>query len=400
MNSPTTATPSPAVDSPGTLIGPYKFLELIGEGGLGSVWMAEQRTLIARRIALKIIKPGVDSRMVLARFEAERQALALMDHLNIARVLDAGMTESGKPYFVIEHVKGDPITAFAAAHRLSIKDRLALFAQVCHAVQRAHTKSVIHRDLKPANIITIMSDGRLLAKVIDFGIAKSLSSRLTEKTLFTEHRQLIGTPEYMSPEQAEGSINIDTRTDVYALGMLLYELLTGDTPFDAKRLRSAALAEMQRIIRDEEPPTPSVRIECRLLTPVYSLPTQPSRTGFQPVSSTSTSSVPSSSPLPHQEGVSEVPPYQAPRATVRRRRAAVRGGRGGGRQAGHRRVPPPQAHQAQQRPGHGRLDMVRVVRDQEARPRGSERSGGQPANRSRFGEREGRGNRSPREGRC
>ncbi|MEL6740490.1 MAG: serine/threonine-protein kinase, partial [Planctomycetota bacterium] len=244
----------------GTRIGPYKALQSIGEGGFGSVFLAEQTEPVRRRVALKIIKLGMDTKQVIARFEAERQALALMDHPHIASVFDAGTTDTGRPYFVMEYVVGDAITAFADAYKLSIAERLELFTQVCAAVQHAHTKGIIHRDLKPGNVLVSMVDGRPFAKVIDFGIAKATSSPLTTKTLFTEHRQLIGTPEYMSPEQAEGSPDIDTRTDVYALGVLLYELLTSETPFDGKRLRSAAYAEMQRIIREEEPPAPSMRL--------------------------------------------------------------------------------------------------------------------------------------------
>jgi len=267
----TTAAPTstPLTEKAGTIIGPYKLLQVIGEGGFGTVFMAEQSTPVRRRVALKIIKLGMDTKAVVARFEAERQALALMDHPHIAKVLDGGATPQtseggivggGRPYFVMEYVTGDPITAFASAHKLSVKERLNLFAQVCAAVQHAHMKGVIHRDIKPGNVLVSMTDGKPFAKVIDFGIAKATAQPLTEKTLFTEHRQLIGTPEYMSPEQAEGSADIDTRTDVYALGVLLYELLTGLTPFDGKRLRSAAYGEMQRIIKEEEPPMPSVRI--------------------------------------------------------------------------------------------------------------------------------------------
>ncbi len=254
----------PVHEAPGSRIGPYKLLQRIGEGGFGAVFMAEQLQPLRRRVALKIIKLGMDTRQVIARFEAERQALALMDHPHIATVLDAGATESGRPYFVMEYVKGDPITAFADAHKLSVRERLELFAQVCAAVQHAHMKGVIHRDLKPRNVLVSMTDGRPLAKVIDFGIAKATGARLTDMTLFTEHHQLIGTPEYMSPEQAQGLPDIDTRTDVYSLGVLLYELLTGATPFDAKRLRSAALGELARIIREEEPPAPSLRLSRNL----------------------------------------------------------------------------------------------------------------------------------------
>ncbi len=251
---------SPLREGPGTRIGPYKILQLIGEGGFGSVFMAEQEKPVARRVALKIIKLGMDTHQVVARFEQERQALAMMDHPNIAKVLDAGATDTGRPFFVMELVKGDPIAEYADKQNMSIDERLALFAQVCNAVQHAHTKGIIHRDIKPSNVLVSTQDGRPHAKVIDFGIAKATLSKLTEKTLFTEHRQLIGTPEYMSPEQAEGSLDIDTRTDVYSLGVLLYELLTGTTPFTSQELRSAAYAEIQRIIREVEPPKPSTRL--------------------------------------------------------------------------------------------------------------------------------------------
>jgi eukaryotic-like serine/threonine-protein kinase len=245
---------------PSQMIGRYKLLQMIGEGGFGSVWMAEQKEPVKRRVALKIIKLGMDTRQVVARFEAERQALAMMDHPNIARVLDAGATELGRPFFVMELVKGEPLTAYCDRHNYSILQRLDLFVQVCKAVQHAHQKGIIHRDLKPGNVLVATQDGAPHAKVIDFGIAKAISRQLTEKTLFTEHRQLIGTPEYMSPEQAEGSLDIDTRTDVYSLGVLLYELLTGSTPFDNTSLRAAAYAEIQRIIREVEPPRPSTRL--------------------------------------------------------------------------------------------------------------------------------------------
>jgi serine/threonine protein kinase/tetratricopeptide (TPR) repeat protein len=247
-------------EAAGTRIGTYKLLQLIGEGGFGSVFMAEQEKPIVRIVALKVIKLGMDTRQVIARFEAERQALALMDHPNIARVLDAGATETGRPFFVMELVKGDPIVEYCDKNGMAIADRLALFAQVCDAVQHAHTKGIIHRDIKPSNILVSTQDGRPHAKVIDFGIAKATASKLTEKTIFTEYKALIGTPEYMSPEQAEGSLDIDTRTDVYSLGVLLYELLTGTTPFTSKELRSAAHAEIQRIIREVDPPKPSTRL--------------------------------------------------------------------------------------------------------------------------------------------
>ncbi len=244
----------------------YKILQRIGEGGFGVVFLADQREPVRRRVAIKIIKRGMDSKQVLARFDAERQALAMMNHPHIASVFDAGITNTGKPFFAMEYVVGDPITVFADARKMAIVDRLTLFTQVCSAVQHAHTKGIIHRDLKPANILASMVDGRPFAKVIDFGIAKATTAPLTEKTLFTAHHQLIGTPEYMSPEQAEGSPDIDTRTDVYALGVLLYELLTGRTPIDGTRLRSAMWAEMQRIIKEEEPPAPSIRLSRELET--------------------------------------------------------------------------------------------------------------------------------------
>jgi tetratricopeptide (TPR) repeat protein len=247
-------------EGPGSNIGPFRILQLIGEGGFGSVFLAQQEQPVQRRVALKIIKLGMDTRQVVARFEQERQALAMMDHPNIARVLDAGATATGRPYFVMELVKGEPIVEYCDKHNLSIRERLELFAQVCTAVQHAHTKGIIHRDLKPSNILVSVQDGVPIAKVIDFGIAKATGAQLTDKTIYTEQRQLIGTPEYMSPEQAEGSMDIDTRTDVYSLGVLLYELLTGTTPFTTKELRSVAQMEIQRIIREVDPPIPSTRI--------------------------------------------------------------------------------------------------------------------------------------------
>ncbi|MFN0137063.1 MAG: tetratricopeptide repeat protein [Phycisphaerae bacterium] len=255
------AAPIGAYDEqPNDRIGRFRLLELIGEGGFGRVWVAEQREPVQRRVALKVIKAGMDTREVVARFEQERQALALMDHANIAKVFDAGVTANGRPFFVMELCKGEPIADYCDAQSLSIAERLELFAQVCTAVQHAHTKGVIHRDIKPSNVLVSTQDGRPHAKIIDFGIAKAIDTRLTEKTLFTEHRQLIGTPAYMSPEQAEGSLDIDTRTDVYSLGVLLYQLLTGSTPFSGKELRSAAYDEMRRIIREVEPPSPSTRL--------------------------------------------------------------------------------------------------------------------------------------------
>ena len=221
----------------GSVVGPYKLLARIGEGGMGVVYMAEQTSPIRRKVAVKIIKPGMDSRQVIARFEAERQALAMMDHPNIARVLDAGSTATGRPYFVMELVKGVPITEYCDEARLSPRERLELLIPVCQAIQHAHQKGIIHRDIKPSNVLVSLYDGRPVPKVIDFGVAKAIDQRLTERTLFTQYGAIVGTLEYMSPEQAENSaLDVDTRTDIYALGVLLYELLTGTTPLE--RLRS------------------------------------------------------------------------------------------------------------------------------------------------------------------
>ena len=252
---------APPTERVGATIGRYKLLEHIGEGGFGVVYMAEQQHPVRRRVALKVIKPGMDTRQVVARFEAERQALALMDHPHIARVLDVGATEVGRPYFVMELVRGVPITDYCDSNSLSTRERLSLFLQVCNAVQHAHTKGVIHRDLKPTNVLVTLADGVAVPKVIDFGVAKATQARLTDKTFFTEFPQLIGTPAYMSPEQAGMTgLDVDTRSDVYSLGVLLYELLTGTTPFDAQELRSKAYGEIQRIIREVEPPRPSTRL--------------------------------------------------------------------------------------------------------------------------------------------
>ncbi|MCX6925643.1 MAG: protein kinase, partial [Verrucomicrobia bacterium] len=251
----------PLTEGPGTKIGRYKLLQQIGEGGMGVVYMADQEEPVRRRVALKIIRLGMDTRQVVARFEAERQALALMDHPNIAKVLDGGTTETGRPYFVMELVKGVPIIEFCDKSKLPAKERLKLFIQVCQAVQSAHQKGIIHRDLKPSNILVTLHHGDPMPKVIDFGIAKATNQKLTEKTLFTQHATMIGTPAYISPEQAEmTSMDVDTRSDIYSLGVLLYELLTGSTPFPEKRLRSLGYGEMQRVIVEEEPERPSTRL--------------------------------------------------------------------------------------------------------------------------------------------
>ena len=253
--------PTPA-EKPGDRIGRYKLLQQIGEGGCGVVYMAEQAEPVRRRVALKVIKLGMDTRQVIARFEAERQALAMMDHPNIARVLDAGATDAGRPYFVMELVRGIKITDYCDQQKLSTRQRLDLFVQVCQAVQHAHQKGVIHRDLKPSNILVTEQDGKAVPKIIDFGIAKATTAApLTDKTLFTAFEQFIGTPAYMSPEQAGlGGLDVDTRSDVYSLGVLLYELLTGKQPFDSVALRRSAIDEILRTIREQEPPRPSASL--------------------------------------------------------------------------------------------------------------------------------------------
>jgi eukaryotic-like serine/threonine-protein kinase len=268
----------PIRERPGAVIGRYKLLEQIGEGGFGVVFMAEQMQPVRRKVALKVIKPGMDTRQVIARFEAERQALALMDHPNIAKVLDAGTigrphapreelphaereVYGGRPYFVMELVRGLSMTEYCDQHNLPVRERLELFVDVCQAVQHAHMKGIIHRDLKPSNVLVTLHDGKPVVKVIDFGIAKAMGQQLTDKTLFTNFAQMIGTPLYMSPEQAEMSgLDVDTRSDIYSLGVLLYELLTGTTPFDKERLKQAGFDEIRRIIREEEPPKPSTRM--------------------------------------------------------------------------------------------------------------------------------------------
>jgi serine/threonine protein kinase/tetratricopeptide (TPR) repeat protein len=254
-------TTAPPAERLGTEIGPYKLRQQIGEGGMGVVYMAEQSEPIARRVALKIIKPGMDSRQVIARFEAERHALALMDHVNIARVLDAGTTLAGRPYFVMELVHGVPITKYCDDNRLTPRQRLELFVPVCQAIQHAHQKGIIHRDIKPSNVMVTLYDGKPVPKVIDFGVAKATEQKLTTQTLFTQYGTMVGTLEYMSPEQAEMSaLGVDTRSDIYSLGVLLYELLTGSTPLSHQRVKEAAYAEILRLIREEDPPKPSTRL--------------------------------------------------------------------------------------------------------------------------------------------
>ena len=276
---PTAAGRLPTVaERPGMVIGPYKLLQQIGEGGMGTVYMAEQTEPVKRKVALKVIKPGMDSRQVIARFEAERQALAMMDHVNIARVFDGGTcgagvppasdsdaggtpAPQGRPYFVMELVHGIPITKYCDDNHLTPRERLELFVPVCQAIQHAHQKGIIHRDIKPSNVMVTLYDGKPVPKVIDFGVAKATEQKLTERTLFTQYGTMIGTLEYMSPEQAEMSaLGVDTRSDIYSLGVLLYELLTGSTPLSHKRVKEAAYGEILRMIKEEEPPRPSTRL--------------------------------------------------------------------------------------------------------------------------------------------
>ena len=273
-----TALHTTSIVQVGETIGPYKLLEEIGEGGMGSVWVAEQSKPIKRKVAIKLIKAGMDSKAVLARFGAERQALALMDHPNIARVLDGGMTEQGRPYFAMEYVKGVPLTEYCDQAKLSVKERLDLFLPICNAVQHAHQKGIIHRDLKPSNILVCLYDGKPVPKVIDFGLAKAIHQSLTEQSLYTAHGMMLGTPLYMSPEQAEhNNLDIDTRTDVYSLGVILYELLTGSTPLEKQQLKEAAFNEILRLIKEVEPQKPSTR-----LSGSASLPSVAARRSIEP----------------------------------------------------------------------------------------------------------------------
>src|SRR5262245_24615216 len=269
---------SSSAERPGAVIGPYKLIEQIGEGGFGVVFLAEQQAPVRRQVALKVLKPGMDTRQIVARFEAERQALALMDHTNIAQVFDGGATASGRPYFVMELVRGVTITHYCDQNHLTPRERLELFIPVCQAVQHAHQKGIIHRDLKPSNVLVALCDGKPVPKVIDFGVAKAAGPSLTDKTLVTGFGNIVGTLEYMSPEQAEiNQLDIDTRSDIYSLGVLLYELLTGTTPFTRKELTQAGMLEMLRVIREQEPSKPSTK-----LSTADGLPTLAANRGTEP----------------------------------------------------------------------------------------------------------------------
>jgi serine/threonine protein kinase len=273
-----TVDPPPAAEAPGTVIGPYKLLQQVGEGGMGVVWTAQQTEPVKRVVAVKLIKAGMDSKQVIARFEAERQALALMDHPNIARVTDAGTTGAGRPYFVMDLVKGAPITRYCDDHRLTPRQRLELFLPVCQAIHHAHQKGVIHRDIKPSNVLVALDDGKPVPKVIDFGVAKAAGQSLTDKTLVTGFGAIVGTLEYMSPEQAEiNQLDVDTRSDIYSLGVLLYELLTGSPPFSRTELDRAGMLEMLRVIREQEPSKPSTK-----LSTAEGLPTLAANRGTEP----------------------------------------------------------------------------------------------------------------------
>ena len=260
-DNPTHPASHPFSESLDDWIGPYRLLSILGEGGMGVVYLAEQVRPVKRHVALKIVKPGMDSKQVLTRFETEKQALARMEHPHIAHVYDAGMAPSGRPYFVMEHVKGIPITEFCDKHQLTIEERLALFVHVCEAVKHAHQKGIIHRDLKPSNILVSIQDENAVPKVIDFGVARAISQPLTKRTLYTEQGQFIGTPEYMSPEQADlDNQDLDTRTDIYSLGVLLYELLTGFLPFGQKTFRQGGIDHIRKVICEQDPATPSTRL--------------------------------------------------------------------------------------------------------------------------------------------
>jgi serine/threonine protein kinase len=278
--APTAIKPTLGADAPGSRVGPYKLLQQIGEGGFGMVYMAEQEHPVRRRVALKIIKPGMDSNQVIARFEAERQALAMMDHQHIARVFDAGKTTAGRPYFVMELVHGIPITKYCDDNHLSLRERLELFIPVGQAIQHAHQKGIIHRDIKPSNVLVTLYDGKPVPKVIDFGVAKAIEQRLTDRTMFTQYGTIVGTFEYMAPEQAEMSaLGVDTRSDIYSLGVLLYELLTGSTPLEHKKLYEAAYTEVLRMIKEIEPPKPSTRLSTSATLPAIAAArkTEPSK---------------------------------------------------------------------------------------------------------------------------